>query len=79
MKKYAVLNSDNVVYNIIVAGSLETAEQATGSNCVAIPVGTFCDMGKFYSNGAFIDVPAEEVVELPTPPDADKLDHPNLR
>ena len=79
MKKYAVLNSDNVVYNIIVAGSLEAAEQATGSNCVAITPGTFCDMGKFYSDGAFIDVPEEEVAEVPTPPDADKLDHPNLR
>lgn len=34
MAMFAVLNSNNVVINTIVAESLEIAEQATGATCI---------------------------------------------
>jgi len=59
MKKYAVLTDQGIVDNIIIAGSLEAAESATSSYCVAIPLGTLVDMGYVYSDGVF-SAPAEE-------------------
>jgi len=66
MKKYAVLDSSNIVSNLIVANSLEIAETVTGSNCVfvALEDGT-CEIGKLYSGGVFIDPPTEETEETP--------------
>ncbi len=37
MYKFAVLNSDGEVINIIVADSKEIAEQATGAACEELP------------------------------------------
>jgi hypothetical protein len=61
MKKYAVLNSDNVVNNIIIANSLEIAEQVTGSICIFVASDdNTCKIGQLYSGGVFIDPPVEE-------------------
>jgi hypothetical protein len=61
MKKYAVLNSSNIVENVIIANSLNVAETVTGCNCVFVtPEDVTCDLGKLYSGGVFIDPPAEE-------------------
>ena len=66
MKKYAVLNSNSQVVNIIVAASLDVAELVTSSYCVLIPLGTFVDINYTYADGAFSapvveeEAPAEE-------------------
>jgi hypothetical protein len=58
MKTYAVLEN-NVVVNIIVASSLEIAEEVTNSNCVFITDATGnAHIGLSYANGVF---------EQPTP------------
>jgi hypothetical protein len=59
MKKYAVLNDQGIVDNIIIAGSLEAAESATSSYCILVPLGTSIDLGYTYSDGVF-SAPAEE-------------------
>lgn len=61
MKHYAVLDRDSKVTNIIVAASLEVAEQVTSSTCILVEPGTFVDMGLVYINGAFINPNVEEV------------------
>ena len=66
MKKYAVLNDQEVVNNIIVASSLEVAESLTNSSCALIPLGVFVNLGYTYSNGTF-SAPAEEAPTEETP------------
>jgi hypothetical protein len=53
MKQYAVLNSSNIVENIIVASTLEMAEKVTNSYCIQIPIGTIVHIGYVYSDGNF--------------------------
>ena len=61
MKRYAVLDSNNIVINLIVANSLEIAEQVTGCVCIFITSeDATCEIGKLYSGGVFIDPPVEE-------------------
>lgn len=64
MKKYAVLDNNSQVVNIIVAASLDIAETVTCSYCALIPLGTFVDIGYTYADGAFtapvVETPAEE-------------------
>lgn len=60
MKKYAVLDSNSTVVNIIVAGSLDIAESVTNSYCALIPLGTFVNVGYSYSNQEFIAPPLNE-------------------
>jgi|LakMenE01Jun11ns_1017448.scaffolds.fasta_scaffold9873295_4 hypothetical protein len=71
MKKYAVLNSESLVQNIILAPSLEIAESVTFSDCVKVPIGTFVDIGFLYADGAFsapvVETPAEETPAEETP------------
>ena len=71
MKKYAVLDNNSQVVNIIVAASLDIAEAVSSSYCVLIPLGTFVDMGHTYSDGAFSapeeETPAEETPAEETP------------
>lgn len=62
MKKYAVLDNNSTVVNIIIAASLDIAEEATASYCALIPIGAFVDMGYTYSDGTF----TAPVVETPT-------------
>jgi hypothetical protein len=59
MKKYAVLDNESKVVNIIVANSLETAELVTSSYCVLIPIGALVDIGYTYSDSTF-SAPVEE-------------------
>lgn len=66
MKNYAVLDRNSQVTNIIVAGSLEVAESLTSSYCVAIPLGTFVDIGYVYTDGVF-SAPLEEEPSEETP------------
>jgi hypothetical protein len=53
MKKYAVLNNESTVDNIIVASDLTTAEKVTNSYCALIPSEVFVDIGYTYVDGAF--------------------------
>jgi len=59
MKKYAVLNDQLTVVNIIVAADLTTAETVTSSYCALIPLGTFVDIGYVYADSVF-SAPVEE-------------------
>ena len=54
MKRYAVLGIDGAVDNIIVANSLDIAEQITSSQCVFIPAGSIVNIGDSYVDGTFI-------------------------
>lgn len=64
MTKYAVLDGESLVNNIILANSLQLAEQLTSSTCALIPSGTFVDIGYTYAEGTFtapvVETPAEE-------------------
>ena len=53
MKKYAVLNDNSEVVNIIIAASLDVAESVTSSSCVLIADGVSVDIGHTYSEGTF--------------------------
>lgn len=66
MKKYAVLDDNGKVINIIVASSLEVAESVTSSNCVFVPIGTYVDINHIYVDGAFT-APVEETPTEETP------------
>jgi len=66
MKKYAVLNDQEIVDNIIVASSLKVAEDMTNSSCALIPLDVFVNLGYTYSNGTF-SAPAEEPPAEETP------------
>jgi hypothetical protein len=71
MKKYAVLNDNSEVSNIIIANSLEVAESVTSSYCALVPLGTFVDIGYSYADGVFsspvVETPAEETPAEETP------------
>ena len=66
MKKYAVLDNNLQVVNIIVAASLDIAEQVTSSYCALVPLGTFVDIGYTYADGVFT-APVAETPEEETP------------
>ena len=66
MKKYAVLDNSGTVSNIIVASSLDVAEQTTSSFFFLVPLVTFVDIGYSYADGAF-SAPAEETPAEETP------------
>jgi hypothetical protein len=57
MKKYAVLDSNGSVVNIIIAASLSIAEQVTSSYCILIPLGMTVDIGDVYSDEVFSKPP----------------------
>lgn len=67
MKRYAVLDKDSRVDNIIVAASLDIAESVTSSYCVLIPLETFVDIGYTYADSTFIAPPVEETPAEETP------------
>jgi hypothetical protein len=70
MKTYAVLDSNNVVENIIVAASLEIAESATSQKCIYVTDLTGQPIiGYPYSDGVFSG--PEAILPEPTPPDED--------
>ena len=59
MKKYAILDSDGFVSNVILAATLQIAEQVTGSEAIHLPIGSMVNIGDLYSNGQF-STPAQE-------------------
>jgi hypothetical protein len=61
MKTFAVLK-DNVVENVIVANTLEIAEQVTSSYCVEVKPETPAHIGDTWDGTTFIPAP---VVEAP--------------
>lgn len=68
MNKFAVINANGEVVNIIVADSKEIAEQATGAHCEELPelefgIGDFWDGTQFIKQPEIIDV--EEVTPTP--------------
>jgi len=65
MKNYAVLDTDSLVTNIIIASSLEIAESTTSSVCVLVPAGTETAIGWSYINETFVNPnpPVEETPE----------------
>jgi len=66
MKRYAVLTIDNLVDNVIVADSLEVAEQVSSSNCVLVTDSTGVPhIGLSYAEGVFEQLPAEPAPEVP--------------
>ena len=67
MKKYAVLDNNSKVINIIVAASLDIAETVTSSYCALVPLGTFADLGYTYSDGVFTAPAVEETPTEETP------------
>jgi hypothetical protein len=67
MKKYAVLDNNSQVTNIIVASSLDVAEQVTSSYCVLVPLGTFVDIGYTYADSTFTAPAVEETPAEETP------------
>jgi hypothetical protein len=62
MAVFAVLTPEDVVYNRIVADSVEVAETLTGAKCVECD--GFSDFGKIWNGTTFINPPATE--EEPT-------------
>lgn len=61
MKKYAVLNDENVVTNIIVASNKEEAEKLTSSECILITSETgLAWVNLTYSGGTFEQPPAPQ-------------------
>jgi hypothetical protein len=67
MKTYAVLDSSNIVTNLIIADTLAIAEQVTSCSCVLVTSNVFVDLGYEYSNGVFSDPSAEETPTEETP------------
>ena len=61
MKKFAVLDTLNLVANIIVAGSKDIAEQVTGSNCIEINYGQTVSINDFYNGTTFVPAETPEV------------------
>lgn len=72
MANFAVLDEYNKVINIIVADSLEIAEQVTGLSCVEYTDQNPAVIGLGYSNGVFENPPmgisVDEESQLPTLP-----------
>jgi hypothetical protein len=62
MINFAVLDSDGKITNVIVANSLEIAQQAVGTNCVELPETDF-GIGDSYDGTQFIKAPEPEVTE----------------
>jgi hypothetical protein len=63
MIKFAVIDSNNIVTNTIVADSIEIAEQATQSTCIEIPEGTPVSPGSIWNGVNFFDPVIEEPTE----------------
>jgi hypothetical protein len=75
MKNYAVLDSENIVTNIIVAGSLEVAEATTSQKCIyATDLTGAPYIGYAYSDGVFSG--PEPVIADFGPPDEDAAPTP---
>lgn len=69
MKKYAVLDSDNNVINVIAAHSQSTAEEVTASVCVYVTESTGpAEIGLKYIDGEFVVASViSDALEAPRP------------
>ena len=66
MLKYAVLDDDSKVINIVIAPSEEIAQSVTSSKCVFIDT-LECDINFTWDGSKFIDPNAPAPVEEPAP------------
>lgn len=65
MGRYAVLDSGNIVSNVIIAQSLNIAESITQSSCVLETDSTgTATIGYIYNNGTFSEVQPEPEPQL---------------
>jgi hypothetical protein len=64
MAKYAVLDYNGIITNVIIADSLETANKVSGSNeCISLGEGKMYD----YWNGSIFISPGEEGYPIVSP------------
>lgn len=62
MKKYAALDDNSKVVNVVLASSLEIAEKTTSSNCILVTTETGpAWIGLSYSGGTFEQPPVPEI------------------
>jgi hypothetical protein len=67
MKRYAVLDEDSIVENVIIADSIEIARAVTDKTCVRVTEATGNPViGLSYSDGVFEQPPQVEI--QPTEP-----------
>ena len=65
MKNFAVIDSDNTIINLIVADSIETAENVTGKTCIEYDLDeNLLDLTWTYDGESFIA--PEPVEQTPT-------------
>jgi len=70
MKRYAVIGSNKVVENIIIAPSLSVAEELTSFVCIDVTNETAVGVGYIYDNSEFSenpDIVIEGLVPLEVP------------
>lgn len=53
MKKYACVNHDGMVVDLILASSQELAETVSTHHCILLPIGSQVTIGTKYINGEF--------------------------
>ena len=54
MADFAVLDNENIVVNVILADSLEVAEELTGSKCIEFnPLDGVCAVGSTWTGSEF--------------------------
>jgi hypothetical protein len=69
MKTYAVINSQNIVENVIVAPSVEVAENVTSKVCIYVTESTKTAHIGLSWNGTEFEQPFFEPVEIVEPLD----------
>lgn len=62
MKRYAIINSENIVDNVILWDESSQWSPPEGMTMVKVE-GIFCDMNWKYENGVFVDPTAEAPTE----------------
>jgi hypothetical protein len=68
MKNFAVIDNDNTIVNLIVAESIELAENHTGLKCVEYDIDAQClDLSWSYDGEVFVPGPEIEQVPLEDP------------
>lgn len=70
MLTYAVLDTNNIVVNVINAASLDIAQSVTFSKCVLIENGVQVNLGFLWKDNAFVDpslIVEETPIVEPTP------------
>lgn len=55
MARFAVLDSNNLCTNLIVAENLSDAESVTGEDCIELTDDMFCERGLIWTGEVFMD------------------------